>query len=663
MNLFFDEETQKLIVEAKKEMYELKHPYVGSEHLLLAILKNENLEVTKSLLEYGINYDLFKKELIQTVGLGTNHNEWFLFTPLLKRIITNATYYSKNQKQNVTPYHLFLSILQEGDGVANRILMSLNIDLFALYEQFLSMKELSSRSTPLLDTYGVNMNEKCFSYDPVIGREKEISRMIQILLRKNKNNPILIGDAGVGKTAVVEELARRIQKGDVPTLLKNKVIYSVPMSSLVSGTKYRGEFEEKIHKLLSEVIENQNIILFIDEVHTLMGAGGAEGAIDASNILKPYLARGDLKIIGATTPYEYSKYMEKDKALTRRFQRVFIEEANEELVKSIFQKLVPIYEEYHSVVIPNKVLEKLINLSFYSVFQGKQPDKAIDLLDEVCAYASLKKTSSVRTLEKYEKKLLEWKEKKNEKIMSHEFQEALVYREKELSLQKKYDYYLLELSSTPEKREVTMSDLEEIVLARDRAPSKREMQRRIKESSTTLESLFPKDFSLDSFLSVFQKYNYFSQKKPLSILFVGKSDSKVTFSVEEVVKNLFPSSFVLSLSMKEYSRKEDMEKLIGFHYQKEEKGILSEIWDHPFTILLLDDFDQAHPSISQMFLQALESGEVTLANGKKISLSKCIVFLTTSTPNDSLGFTSTSTSLPETTHTFFLSSLPSLLKI
>ena len=264
MNLFFDEISQKLIIEAKNEMYQLKHPYVGSEHLFLAILKNSDLDITKILNNFDITYDSFKEALIQAVGVSNKSNSWFLFTPLLKHILTNAIYFSRSEKKVVEPFDLLISILQEGDGVANRILLSMNVDLNALSEAF-SARNFSFSNNILgdfLKDYAINMNEYSLSskYDPVIGRDEQINYIIQILMRKNKNNPLLIGEAGVGKTAIVEELARRIQFGKVPFPLQNKIIYSVSMSSLVAGTKYRGEFEERINKLLDEVVKNPNII-------------------------------------------------------------------------------------------------------------------------------------------------------------------------------------------------------------------------------------------------------------------------------------------------------------------------------------------------------------------------------------------------------------------
>ena len=302
----FDENAQKVLLLAKKEMSDLRHPYVGSEHLLLAILHNVELQVTKLLIQYGITYDIYKNEIIKVIGIGKTTNTWFLYTPLLKRIIENAIYDSKDDDNLVTVERLFISLLEEGEGVANRILLGMNIDIDFLYEKFTnSFLYSKSRKNKklLLEEYAVDLNNKYEDneFDPVIGRDIQIDRIIEILLRRTKNNPLLIGDAGVGKTAIVEELVRRIVLKNVPKKLENVHIYSISLSSLVAGTKYRGEFEERINRIIEEVEDDPNVILFIDEIHTLVGAGGADGAIDASNILKPYLSRGKIRIIGATT--------------------------------------------------------------------------------------------------------------------------------------------------------------------------------------------------------------------------------------------------------------------------------------------------------------------------------------------------------------------------
>ena len=308
----FTEEARKILVSAKKEMYDLRHPYIGSEHLLLAILKDKN-NISKRLMEYKLDYNKFKSEIVKIIGKGSNHSELFLYTPLLKRVLESACLDSKeNNNGEVTVEHLFISLLEEGEGVAIRILLEMNINLDELYNEFsynFTTKKRKKNKKLLLEELGIDITKQASSglLDRAVFRDEEIKRILEVLSRRNKNNPILIGEAGVGKTAIVEEIANRIASGNVPLFLKNKRIISLDMATAVAGTKYRGEFEERISKILKEIEENDDIILFIDEIHTLVGAGGAEGAIDASNIFKPALARGKLRCIGATKTEEYKK--------------------------------------------------------------------------------------------------------------------------------------------------------------------------------------------------------------------------------------------------------------------------------------------------------------------------------------------------------------------
>src|SRR5574344_1867108 len=376
----FDEESRKILVLAKKEMMELKHPYVGSEHLLLAILHSSNT-ISDRLRKLGLTYDKFKQEIINIIGIGTNDKEVFLYTPLLKRVIENAIIDSKENNNNeVTINHLFSSLLEEGEGVAIRIMLGMNINLENLYNEFaykLLVPKTKNGKKLLLEELGVDLTLRARNkeLDPVIGREKEVARVIEILSRRTKNNPLLIGPAGVGKTAIVEQLAYLISISDVPLSLRNKRIISLDMATTVAGTKYRGEFEERIKKILKEIEDNDDIILFIDEIHTIIGAGGAEGAIDASNILKPSLARGELQIIGATTIEEYRKHIEKDAALERRFQPVMVEEPSEEEAVEILIGLKGAYENHHHVTITDEALEAAVHLSARYINDRFLPDK------------------------------------------------------------------------------------------------------------------------------------------------------------------------------------------------------------------------------------------------------------------------------------------------
>lgn len=360
---------------AEKEMLKLNHPYVGSEHLILALLHNSDIKDICA--SYGLTYQLFKNELIDIIGKSNVKTTTILHTPLLKSIISDAKKDAlENNNGIVTPNHLMISVLESGDGIGVRILISCGVDLEGIY------KDLKNSFNPLFNTlnkYGYDMSD---NDTDLIGRDEEINDIIEILLRKNKNNPLLVGDAGVGKTAIVESLAKKINECDS---LKDYKIYNLDMSLILSGSKYRGDFEERLNEIIKEVINNGKIILFIDEIHTIMSAGGSEGAIDAANILKPYLCKNKLKIIGATTNYEYDKYISKDKALVRRFDVVYIKEPNKEDTFDILLKLKNKYKKYYGVEINNNNLKMILELSDKYITDKKNPDKVLDLLDSVCS--------------------------------------------------------------------------------------------------------------------------------------------------------------------------------------------------------------------------------------------------------------------------------------
>lgn len=654
MNLFFDEESQKLIINAKKEMYQLNHPYVGSEHLMLALLNNTDLEITRILNSYGINYDKFREELISVVGVGSKSNNWFLFTPLLRRIINNAAYYSKDRERIVTPYHLLISILQEGDGVANRILMSMNIDLDMLYEKFLSTNIVNkNKTTPILDELGINMNKNSLEgkYDPVIGRDLQINQVIEILLRKKKNNPLLIGEAGVGKTAIVEELSRRITLGDVPYKLKDKTIYSISMSSLVAGTKYRGEFEEKLNNLIKEVIDSKNVILFIDEVHTLIGAGGAEGAIDASNILKPYLARGDIHLIGATTMDEYNKYIVSDEAMNRRFKTILVEEADNEMIKSILLELKPIYEKYHNVDIGKRELFKILEISNTCIFNGKQPDKAIDLLDEVCSYALLHRNNLNNIFTKYEKDIKELEDKKNKEIIKHNFKTALMYKDKEMKLRSEYNNKLFN-NNIVTSIKLSIDDIYSVIYEKYHIPLNLNAE---KLKDTLKKCVSGQDVVVEKIVNSLKKYNFIKNSHPLIYRFVGKSGTRKTFSIDKVVKNIYNNQNYIYINMNDYNTESSLAKLIGTHpiyagYDK--KCIFDSIKDHPFSIIVVDNMNNTKSYASKFLLESFDKGYIVTSHNDKINLSKCIVFII-SNENSSIGFVNKKKSI--ISNTYFLS--------
>lgn len=374
----------KILSIAEKERYNLKHPYVGSEHLFLSLLKTNNY-VSNYLKDYNVTYSSFKKELVNVIGQCSRYSNDNLYTPLLRKIIKRSE--TINKKYDDIHENLFMSLLDEGEGIAIRILLRMDVDLDDIYmklkeKEKLNLMEESNKVATILNDV-INLKDK------VICREKEIEKIILSLTRKKKCNPLLIGPAGVGKTAIVEELARRIEKNLVPDNLKGYKIYMIEMGSLISGTRYRGEFEERLNRIIKEIINSKKTIIFIDEIHSMVGAGGAEGAINASDILKPYLARGDIKCIGATTQNEYYNSILKDNALTRRFDIINISEPSKDDMYKLLIGVKKEYESFHNIKIPNKLIKKIVDLSDYYLKNIVNPDKSIDLLDSSCAYAKM----------------------------------------------------------------------------------------------------------------------------------------------------------------------------------------------------------------------------------------------------------------------------------
>ena len=369
----YNSETNKILKVAEKEMLSCHHPYVGTEHLLLSLLKNKN--ISKICYKYNLNYYNYKKNLLKIIGSATKESKYILYTPLLKLVINKARENSDKDNKELDEYYLLSSLLSYKDGIGYSIVNNMGIDLDAL--------TLELNNQGVLSEFGTSLNDE--ATDKIYLRDKEITNIMEVLLRKNKNNPLLIGHAGVGKTALVKELARRIKVGDVPVELKNKKIISVQVSTLISGTKYRGEFEARVNDLIKECIKNKNIILFIDEIHTIMKTGSSEGAIDAGNILKPYLCSGDIKIIGATTISEYNEYIKKDQALLRRFTPIMVNEPSLKDMEFILNKVKKSYEVYYKLKINKNIVNYIICNTDKYMPNLYNPDKSIEVLDTVCS--------------------------------------------------------------------------------------------------------------------------------------------------------------------------------------------------------------------------------------------------------------------------------------
>ena len=634
----FTEEARKILVKAKEEMSILKHPYVGSEHLLLAILKSDN-NVSKRLKQYNITYDTFKDKIIEIIGIGSKESEWFLYTPLLKRVMENSILDSKEANSDVTVEILFSNLLEEGDGVAIRILVSLGIDLDYLYNEFnYKVFKKKSKKKLLLEELGIDLTKKAKdgNLDPVIGRDEELKRVLEILSRRCKNNPILIGEAGVGKTAIVEELSRRIVNDDVPVSLKNKRIISLDMATTVAGTKYRGEFEDRVRKILKEVEENDDIILFIDEIHTLVGAGGAEGAIDASNIFKPALARNKLRCIGATTIDEYKKYIEDDKALERRFQKINIETPNNETVKEILLNIKPIYEKFHNVIIKDSIIDKIVELASKYICDRNEPDRSIDILDEVCAKVSLKESKELIEYNNLTKQLKSIIKLKNDSVINSDFKKASLYKTNEFELMDKINNLELILCNN-DKKEVTIEDVANVINLKTKIP----VYEILNENSIVIDNIKKdlesnikgQDNAIKEVVNIAKKIKlgFKDDNNCYSIMFAGPSGVGKTNLAKLFGKNLVGKN-VIKLDMSEYSEAHSISKIVGappgYIGYSDNKNILEEIRNKPFSVLILDEIEKAHSSIINLLFQILDDGVIKDSKGTLVSFKNVIIIMT-----------------------------------
>lgn len=616
-------ETSRIFKDAEKIMISLNHGYVGTEHLFLSMLKNSE-EIRNLLEKYQIEYDGFLEELLLVVNSETCKKVACIYTPLLKKVIKNAEMHAKNSY--ITPLMLLESLLEEGEGIAIRILISMGLDIDKLYDE---IKLKDKKSNQKLEIYNIGKEmSKDLSDNFVVGREKEIDLITETLLRKNKNNPLLIGDAGVGKSAIVEELARRIKKGDVPNALKNKKIISIEMSSLVAGTKYRGEFEEKLNKIIKEVENNPEIILFIDEIHTLSNAGGAEGAINASDILKPYLARGKIKVIGATTTNEYNKFIAKDKALSRRFDLIKINEPSIDETINILSKIKPSFEHHYNIKISEENIRQIVDLTNKYILDRFNPDKSIDLLDSVCAMKEVKspKEKNIIILKNKLSNIIEAKEKM---VKNNNFEEALNYRKQEIELNEK-----IEKEKNSSNR-ITNNDIKEVMLRKSNIPN---MKNNWKDLKAYLNNeIVGQEEAINEIIASLKSKE---SDLPVSILLTGSTGVGKTKTVKEIATYL--KMPLVRLDLSEYNEPVSINRLIGSsagYVGYDDENIFDRIRMYPNSIVLLDELEKANSNVINLFLQVLDEGFITNAKGEKIDFKNTYIFMTSNAEiNNKIGF-------------------------
>ncbi len=641
----------------------LNHGYVGTEHLLIGLLQEGTGVAARVLEENGVEEAKVVELVSQLISPNTSVQmaENAAYTPRARRVIENSYKEAVRFKAaQIGTEHILIAILREGDCVASRLLNTMGISVQKLYIDLLAAmgedassarEEMQNRSmgkrgssTPALDSFSRNLTQMALDgkLDPVIGREHEIQRVIQILSRRTKNNPCLIGEPGVGKTAVVEGLAQRIAAGDVPDTIANKRVMTLDLSGMVAGSKYRGEFEERIKKVIAEVIESRDVLLFIDEIHTIIGAGGAEGALDASNILKPSLARGELQLIGATTIDEYRKYIEKDAALERRFQPVTVEEPSEEESIAILKGLRSRYEEHHKVEITDDALEAAVKLSARYINDRFLPDKAIDLIDEAASKVRLQNYTKPAKIKDYEAQIDDLEEEKETAIREEAYEKAGDIKKKQEKLKDKIRQTLEKWEKEKENRKLTVGENEvaDVVAGWTKIPVKKlaeEESERLKNLENILhERVVGQEEAVTAVSKAIRRgrIGLKDPKRPIgSFLFLGPTGVGKTELSKALAEAMFGTeSSLIRVDMSEYMEKHSVSKMIGSppgYVGYDEGGQLSEkVRRNPYSVILFDEIEKAHPDVFNILLQVLDDGHITDAQGRKIDFKNTIIIMT-----------------------------------
>ena len=622
------------------------------------MIKEEEGVASQVLKQLGVNADKVIEEVEQLVGKGEYQQvDEIAFTPRSKKVLELASQEATQLKNNyIDTEHILLGLIKEGSGVAIRILSDLGVNLDNVYSEimkilmqnetqgFPSATEKRTTKTPALDEFGRDLTKFAQEdkLDPVIGRSVEIQRVIQILSRRKKNNPCIIGEAGVGKTAIVEGLAQKISNGDVPEILKDKRIYCLDLALIVAGTKYRGEFEKRLKKIVKEVQDSNDVILFIDEIHTLVGAGAAEGAIDASNILKPALARGELQVIGATTTDEYRKYIEKDAALERRFQPIYISEPSIEETVKILHGLRDKYEAHHKIKITDEALEAAAHLSARYVSGRFLPDKAIDLVDEAASRIKLQNTISPPDMKEVEIELSKIKKEKESAVKLQEFENAARLRSEEKKLESELQKVKekWEKGRRVNKAEVMEEDIAEIVSSWTGIPffslKEEEAQKLLRMEDELHKRIIGQDEAIISISKAIRRARagMKNPKRPIgSFIFLGPTGVGKTELARTLAEFLFgDENALISLDMSEYMEKFAVSRLVGAppgYVGYEEGGQLTEkVRRKPYSVVLLDEIEKAHPDVYNILLQIFEDGRLTDSQGRVVDFKNIVIIMT-----------------------------------
>jgi len=676
MNNRFTENAQKSLNSAPLAARELGHTYIGSEHILLGLLANTDSIAAKLLESKGVTYSNVKNLIVQAQGVGDSGGvESFELTPRTKRIIENSSLEARSTGQSfVGTEHLLMSLLHEGDCEAVKILTKLGVNVSEVYNEALSSangfgsqeekkdftskgsdarkKEGSSGNTPTLNQYGndLTLAAKEGRLDPVIGRENEMERVIQILSRRTKNNPCLIGEPGVGKTAVVEGLAQKIIEGNIPETIKDKRVVTLDLSGMIAGAKYRGEFEERIKGVMEEVKKAKDIILFIDEIHTIVGAGAAEGAIDAANILKPALSRGEIQVIGATTIDEYRKHIEKDAALERRFQSVTVGEPSKEDAILILKGLRDKYEAHHKIKITDEAIAAAVNLSARFISDRYLPDKAIDLIDEAASRKRISEITAPPDLQEQEAKIKQLAAEKEEAVRAQEFEKAAKIRNEERTLA---EQLVKEKEEWKKKKDgdypsIGEEEIAGIVTSWTGIP----VMKLAKEESEKLlkldEILRARVIGQNEAISVVSRAirrgrtGLKDPKRPQgSFIFAGPTGVGKTELCKALAESLFgDENAIIRIDMSEYMEKHSVSKLIGSppgYVGYDEAGQLTEkVRRHPYSVVLFDEIEKAHPDVFNILLQILEDGMLTDSHGRRVDFKNTVVILTSNIGSNAL---------------------------